>query len=102
MYICQAFRREIKDWKTPKAIKDVQVMEAETLLINWQSQESLVLCLFFFFSFGIHIHVNLGGPVVGTQFLELAFTFISAINPVQLFSFCCNYTEEGHKEKLFL
>ena len=48
MYICQAFRREIKDWKTPKAIKDVQVMEAETLLINWRSQESLVLFLFFF------------------------------------------------------
>lgn len=101
MYICQAFRREIKDWKTPKAIKDVQVMEAKTLLINWRSQESLVLFLFFF-SFDIHRHVNLGGLVVGTQFLELDFTFIPAINTVQLFSFCCNYTEEGHKEKLFL
>lgn len=47
MYICQAFRREIKDWKSPKVVKDVQVTEAETLLINWRSQESLVPFLFF-------------------------------------------------------
>jgi hypothetical protein len=36
-----------KRLENPKVVKDVQVTEAETLLINWRSQESLVLFLFF-------------------------------------------------------
>lgn len=83
MYICKAFGREIRRWKTPKAIKDVKMIEAKTLLLNWRSQESRVLCLFFFPPLDILRYLNLGGLVVGTQFLEFDFTFISAINPGQ-------------------
>lgn len=44
----------------------------------------------FFFLLDIHRYLNLGGPVVGALFWELGFTFISAINPGQLFGFCYN------------
>ena len=92
-----------KNWKTPKAIKDVKVMEAKTLLINWPSQESPVLFLFFFlvFSLDIHRYLNLGGLVVGTQFLALDFTFISAINPGQLFGFCCSTRKKVIRRSYF-
>lgn len=48
---------------------------------------SVCVCVFFL---DIHGYLNLGGLVVGALFLELVFTFISAINPGQLFGFCYN------------
>lgn len=65
---------EVKSLENLKAIKEVKIMEAKAVWINWRSQESQFWLFLFFFD--IHKYLNLGGLVVGTLFLELDFTFI--------------------------
>lgn len=65
-------------------------MEAKALWINVITEKpSSVFCVLFS-PLDIHGSLNLGGLVVGALFLELDFTFISVINPGQLFGFCYN------------